>query len=135
MNFFEYLDDLCIYLDDKYNINNGGCCFVAYCIAFELEQRNIPFKVYICDEDLDKNTAGHYAIEVNNILINQSDWGKCDFDTKKKLKSKTLLSRYKKGNWNCRYSKRWNLIVKTKIHSKFLEYDNHRERFYDDYRI
>lgn len=41
---FTKLNQLCLELDNKYNINCGGCCYVAACIAEQLESFNIPLK-------------------------------------------------------------------------------------------
>ena len=37
------LNSLCDNLNYKYSINSGGCCFVAFCIATQLEKYGIPY--------------------------------------------------------------------------------------------
>ena len=40
---FKQLNTLCNELDYKYWVNNGGCCYVAACLAEQLEIHNIPY--------------------------------------------------------------------------------------------
>ena len=51
---FKQVNKLCYNLDNKYNINCGGCCYVAACIAEQLELKGIPFKVI------------HYELGINS---------------------------------------------------------------------
>jgi hypothetical protein len=67
------------FLDRSFNINLGGCCFVASIIAELLEQDDIPFDVAVYYDELFDTfydidcSQKHYAIIVNNIIINNDD--------------------------------------------------------------
>lgn len=61
---FTKLNQLCLELDNKYNINCGGCCYVAACIAEQLESFNIPFEIVHYDI-----CGCHYAIKVSDRYI------------------------------------------------------------------
>lgn len=120
-SLFKNLNQLCKDLDYKYNINSGGCCFVAAVIAEQLENCNIPFKLihyelYSC----------HYAIRVNDRIINRCDckYNEIIFDDY--LSSDDIYDTYYNEDWNSTYNKQWNLIVKTKIKSLFKKYENRR---------
>lgn len=116
---FTLLNTLCSELDIKYNINNGGCCFVAAVIAEQLELCNIPYTAYEYDHPC------HYVIRVSDRYINRGDFTgfKTIIDN---CTSKILYDIYHWNDWNEMYSKRWNLIVKSKIKSLFNKYENSR---------
>ena len=42
---FKQINRLCEELNFKYNINCGGCCYVAAVLAEQLELHNIPFEI------------------------------------------------------------------------------------------
>ena len=46
------LNSLCTFLESKYCINQGGCCFVAYEIARHLDKLNIKYDLVISDYDI-----------------------------------------------------------------------------------
>ena len=117
---FKNLNKLCRDLDNKYNINCGGCCFVAAVIAEQLENCNIPFTVIKYDE-----CGCHYAIKVNDRIINRSDYRSWEIVINDYITSEELFFTYNNNNWNTIYNKRWNLIVKTQIKSLFKKYGNH----------
>ena len=118
---FTRLNKLCNEMQCDYNINNGGCCFVAACIAENLEKVNIPYRVIKFDL-----YSLHYAIKVKDRYINREDYkseeqvGTCCQD------SEDLFTRYYEGYWNPEYNRQWNLIVSTKINSLFKKYENSR---------
>lgn len=103
---------LCDFLDSTYHINDGGCCFIAYCIARLLDKDKIPYSVvvYHCDCDnfneLDCS-HNHYAICVNNVLINGFE-DDDDFTIMDNVTSKDLLNHYKECGWNDYYNKKKN---------------------------
>lgn len=112
---FKSLNKLCEDLDYDYNINCGGCCFVAACLAEQLEKYCIPFKVAI------HYKPTHYWIKVSDRNINRDEY------TKEFLElwdSKYLFEIYNTENWNHIYNRKWNLIVRTKINSLFIKYGN-----------
>ena len=116
---FKSLNNLCCEINSSYNINCGGCCFVAAVIAEQLETYNIPFCVAVT------YCPTHYAIKVKDRYINRDDFKFVPEDFRE-WGSQDLYNIYDNGNWNDWYSKRWNLIVKTRIRSLFLKYENSR---------
>lgn len=115
---FKKLNNLCIEMNNSYNINCGGCCFVAAVISEQLEKYNISFKIAY------RIYPTHYAIKVSDRYINRDGF---KFDKSFGIypwDSEFLYETYQKGDWNDYYNKRWNLIVKTKIESLFKKYGN-----------
>ncbi len=112
---FKDLNDLCIIMNESYNINCGGCCYVAAVIAEQLEQYNIPFKVAIT------YSPTHYWIKVSSGYINRDGFHK---EYLEDWNSEYLYDLYRWEDWNECYSRRWNLIVKTRIKSLFRKYGN-----------
>lgn len=128
-NLITLLNNLCKRLDIDYDINSGGCCFTAYCIAKELENLGINYKLRVYGSRKDnfydiEYAMHHYAIIVSNRVINKGSVSKfCwkDYD----VCSEEILEHYNFEEWNSIYSRRWNLIVQTIIHSKIRKfYDN-----------
>lgn len=117
---FKSLNNLCCEMQKKsYNINNGGCCFVAAVIAEQLETYNIPFYVAVT------YCPTHYAIKVKDRYINRDDF-KFGPEDLREWNSRNLYYTYNDGDWNDWYSRCWNLIVKTRIRSIFKKYENNR---------
>lgn len=122
---FTNLNKLCLELDNRYNINCGGCCYVAACIAEQLELYNISFKIihydiYHC----------HYAIKVSDRYINR------DYHTKKEIyeildwNSNKLFERYYNEGWNFCYKTKHNNVVRNEIQKLFLN-ENRRTRLHN----
>ena len=96
---------------------------MASVIAKELEIRNIPF-TYV-------QIFGHYhcTLKIGRRLVNPmgclmkhgKQYNRC---------ADEIEYEYRSNDWNDCYNRKWNLIVKTILHSKFKEYDNNRSRFY-----
>lgn len=138
------LNNLCTLIDNNNNVNNGGCCWLAYIIASNLEKYNIPYKVaiyadeYTNDEDIyrwktsikNRNKTGvfsankwscaHIWLVVDGKKINSCDYKSlCTIS----LSSKDLRWLYTKGiehnNWNKDYNTRYNSLVKRYINLLF----------------
>ena len=62
---FTALNKLCDEMNYSYDINCGGCCYVAAVLAENLENVNIPFKVVCCF------SPTHYWIKVSDRNINR----------------------------------------------------------------
>lgn len=97
-----------------FDINCGGCCYIAYCVARLLERDNIPFLtvVYNCnyDEFYDIDcSCYHYAILVGERIINGFD--EDDYTTFANVTSKDLLDHYKECDWNCVYNTWYNTFL------------------------
>ncbi len=108
-------------MNDDYNINCGGCCYVAAVLAEQLENYKIPFKVAIA------YCPTHYWIKVSDRHINRDDFQK---EYLKDWTSERLYYIYYNENWNDCYNRKWNLIVKTRIVSLFKKCENSRSRLY-----
>lgn len=54
------LNELCMTLDDTYNVNSGGCCYLAYEIAKHLDRLNIKYRLLV---------ANTYCIHESDINI------------------------------------------------------------------
>ena len=128
----ERLNKLCKFLDETYDINAGGCCFVTYCIAKLLKQDKFKFKIVIFDNypvvgktlaDID-GSHFHYSIMLGDYLINSGD---CEENFSfiqsvfSKVKVSDILDHYKTNFWNTEYNKQKNSFI-----SKTLKV------FYDD---
>lgn len=50
MTVVHKINKLCRDLDTTFNINKGGCCYLAYLIATLLEEKQIPYKIAIQGE-------------------------------------------------------------------------------------
>lgn len=120
---FTRLNELCIEMQYSYSINSGGCCFVAACIAENLERVHIPFKVVCCWDPC------HYWIKVSDRYLNSNEYHEEEL---LEMTSKDLYFKYSSENWNNYYSKKWNLIVSTRIKSLFNRYANSRTRLYNE---
>lgn len=110
------INNLCVYLDNKYSINRGGCCYVASVIAQKLSELEIEytvlfdgepegegcFHVWLKAEDIEINSIRHSVItseenlspeEILNIY-NSNDW--CSiYDIDLNTKIKKLFNRFK----------------------------------------
>lgn len=131
-------------LDKTYNINNGGCCYIAYVLANLLEQHNIPYSFVIEDEceyisgdlvaecienrsceeccyGLFDETCIHYMISVNNKLLNKMEETKisnCHFFDG--VDSSDILWIYETGSWNPAFDKSYKDEIFEKL-SKFFD--------------
>ena len=144
MSLVQDLNDLCCTLDDKYDINYGGCCYVAYIIAKHLDELNIPYTLVVEEDNIDldevniclKNkiidhpnsltgdyTCFHYMIDIPNIgIINAID--KCEDWYYVPVKSyKTIKWIYKNGDWNSYYRTSNNKRVRDSINKVFKKYE------------
>ncbi len=62
-------------LDRSYEINSGGCCYLAYRIAYWLESYGIDYYFIIHDDKpIIKESGKHYCIQIlsNGLFINKS---------------------------------------------------------------
>ena len=113
---FTKLNQLCLELDNKYNINCGGCCYIAACIAEQLERFDIPFEIVHYDI-----CGCHYAIKVSDRYINRSDYKKKEIYEILDYSSEEMFDIYYNGDWNSTYERKYNSIVHRKIKKLFDE--------------
>lgn len=112
------LNELCLNLDEYYDINSGGCCFVAACIAECLEKYGIEFSVlvYNCYEN-EFNEIGcsqyHYMIMFNNTIINNMNY--CSGTLYTYVDSEMLFQHFSECSWNETYDTTHNDNVKAQI--------------------
>jgi hypothetical protein len=120
---------LCDVLESSFFINQGGCCYIAYVIAKNLEKLNIPYKVVLCDEDIvvdekdyyygnikKRSRKGiiHYEYSFNHVYLTIDDMAinyvsyLNDNPIELFLNSKDLFWIYKKGDWNRVYDSKLN---------------------------
>jgi hypothetical protein len=113
-------------LIEKYNINQGGCVFLTYCLAKYCEKNNLKYKILVskhkcnidnknsilCKDKLNNNipctlyciwsTPSHFFIKINDIIYNQ--WSTIDYD-EYNLTSEELKIIYESGRWNNKFNK------------------------------
>ena len=118
---FKQLNRLCEELNYKYDINCGGCCYVAAVLAEQFELHNIPFTV------IHYNECGcHYAIKVSDRYINRDDYRKKEISEYLDWSSSDLFEVYNDGDWNKCYKTSHNSTVKKAIVKVFSKYENRR---------
>ena len=119
---YKGLDAICKCLNTLYNINNGGCCYVAYCIAQLLEKDSIPFDVVVFDDfnadslsELDEECY-HIAIRIvidgEDCIINQGDFELDEITIFENVTSDDLFKYYKRFKWNEIYEIFRNKFIK-----------------------
>lgn len=132
------LNNLCNYLSDIYNINCGGCCYVAYEIAKHLDRFNLSYELHILNdypiskrkinEKIDlisgNNTCCHYYLVVHGGgAINRGD-----FDTEyytyvvPNINHRNLNWIYRVSKWNSTYKRKNNKLIKKVISLYFKQY-------------
>lgn len=136
------LNNLLKELDNKYNINSGGCCLIAYYIAKNLEKLNISYKFIIgsdsCFTDrkaikkelitkkrnnngcTGEDTCSHYYLKIKNKAIN---YMKCRYNYCFTADSKIIFWVYENGNWNDTFNIKCILTIRSKINKFFKNYE------------
>jgi len=117
---FKKLNKLCLELQDKYNINCGGCCYISACIAEQLELYNIPFELVHYDIG-----CCHYCIKVSDRYINRDDHFKNEIVSIYSYSSDEIYSIYYNKNWNITYDTSNNELIR-KIIINLFENENCR---------
>ena len=130
------LNHLCDELNGLFDINWGGCCYVAYCLASLLEQDNIKFSIAVFDENVDladysslldlPDAMDHYGIvlEASNEMhpVNCDDK---DFKLHSQLfkaSAEEILLCYNTNHWNQRYDYRKNFPIKRLIEQAYHDF-------------
>jgi hypothetical protein len=136
-------------LDDKYLINNGGCCFVAYLIAFHLDRLGLRYKLLIFTNELKDDIS--ISSEVHSKVKNNSrrtsivgsetcchyalylegggtvNVGGFDILPNKYLvediNSSNIKWVYRSGRWNQNYNIRNNRIIRKTFNAFFNGYE------------
>lgn len=143
------LNKMCSILDEQYDLNSGGCCYVAYIIAEFLDKFHIPYHlavysstekikqsllyelnnhVSICEEEhsmTEHNCCSHYCIyisycgEINTV---KNDWWE-RYLLRNVKSSDDIRWIYEFSEWNDCYDTRNNDSVKKAIESIFKQYE------------
>ncbi len=122
------LNKLCKNLHEKYDINYGGCCYIAYCIARICEYLEFEFNLIVFDDEYDLDeyeelndlpTMSHYAIMLDDSedgeIINCEDhWFNHYYKRRYfKVKSRDILKYYLTHEpWNKRYNTKNNSSIR-----------------------
>lgn len=134
------LNSLFIFLDEVYNINSGGCCYVASVLANLLEEDEIEFSIIVYDCDYENfydisRSQFHYAIRIlntdfNGIVNGYEDHDEWEFNEFDNVTAIDLLDHYKECSWNDYYNVFRNKYIKgliTKFYKDFT-YDLREEQ-------
>lgn len=105
-------------MNNRYHFNSGGCCYVAYLIAKELERLNEPFKLVIQSSSQKGN---HYCIACNrfgtiNPLMEYVS------QVKFRASSETIKKIYADNEWSLKYDTCNNKLLKDEINRLFSIY-------------
>ena len=107
---------VCCLLDDLYDINCGGCCYVAWCLSSLLNDDNIDYNVEVVSsyEELENCNSfdelddchSHYGISINGYYININE---CEIEdamyhnTFENVSPDELIEHYNTNYWNSCY--------------------------------
>lgn len=111
---YKALNSLCDKLDEEYQINYGGCCYVASIIVRYLEQYNISFEIVCYD------FGNHFAVKTKSCILNKFD----DMGVKQFYNWTSLQTSYHyyHNEWNEVYDTKYNGIVALRIRNIFVKY-------------
>lgn len=140
------LNTLCKSLDYTYDINSGGCCFLAAIIAQHLDKLGLAYDLVICDyfkkdqvsieyeiitchrnKGLSKsitgrNTCSHYCLNLKGAGIINGLKDVYQYLIPE-VSYKNIRWVYKRGIWNTRYEVRHNKTIKNIVKEFFKEYE------------
>ena len=143
--FIEGLNKLLIELDDKYRINSGGCCYIAYILSKKFDEFNIPYCLniechypYLFNSNSRENVIGgevtesanHYYLRYKKFNINNTD---PDTEYIVSVSSKyidhtNIKLIYDSCAWNTRYDASNNNKIKNILYDYFRQKGPRRER-------
>ena len=140
------LNSLCEFLNNAYDVNSGGCCFLASIIAKHLDKLGIKYKLVIYDlYNKDKEsikyevtnrrrnktktgsvvgvyTCDHYCLYLEGVgIMNRS--GSFYSYSISNISHKNIYWIYKNGSWNKRYEVQHNETIKNIVKAFFKEYE------------
>ena len=144
------LNTLFTALDTIYDINAGGCCYIAYIVAEELEKRNFnnfSLRIYndnyvLNEEDCFENiendvddfpiysyTANHYVLVYDDIEINPDDTAEyLEYVDLHDVDSNFILDICNKGDWNCVFNHNNLTFIRRFIKIIFDQYDKENKK-------
>jgi len=149
----EELDNLCDKLDRKYDINCGGCCYIAYLISLVLSTFNIKYKLTIYDHEVNfhkkleirnnirnnrgfpcrLDTANHYAISISGKTINKSSFSPWPGKhlSISYIKPEEIKEMYTKGDWNDYYNRSHNGHISKLFYKIIKKYEKESKKRVD----
>lgn len=104
-------------LNNLYNINSGGCCYIAYLIASHFNNLNIPFKLLI---QSGKDIGNHYCLIVHKTKINSLE--NYEYEIKLIASPNTIKRIYDENQWSKKYNIKYNKLISIKIREFFKPY-------------
>ena len=126
--FLNRLNDFILSLDSIYDVNSGGCAFVSWCIAKNLEKYHSKYKIVLYDGDREvsakvnfNNNKGVYHVWVRCLGIDINGYNEENVYNKYliSLNSKQIKHYYDKAIWNDSYRKDLNAVISRKINNFF----------------
>lgn len=142
------INNLCEFLDETYDINCGGCCYLAYLLAVNLEKLNIKYSLVVYDtfkKDVNqvritsqkkyistipefiitgKGTCNHYCILLEKSLYLNNLYPIDGYEyIITGINSSILKWIYKKGKWNSYYKRNKNRVIKNIVYNFFKKYE------------
>ena len=146
-NLVEDLNVLCDRLDQDYNINFGGCCFVAYLMMKHFEKIGLH-PILVIDNDCEKideddfldcvhtrsgncqgiknQTCYHYFVYIPEIdeYVNSGEFYEDSLYKFQGLSAKDVHWIYRTGDWNSNYNRKNSPINNKKIAQVFRKYED-----------
>ena len=143
------LNSLCRFLDETYNINMGGCCYLASLIAKHLDKLNIKYDLIIYDsysrnrenikcevisrrrnKDLNNSVTGHYScnhycirLRGAGVINDNGDYTKEHRYSIPNISYKNIRWIYKNSRWNKCYAVQYNKTIKNIVKEFFKNYE------------
>ena len=146
-NLVKDLNVLCDRLDQDYNINFGGCCFVAYLMMKHFEKIGLhPTLIIESDcgdidgddfldcvrtrsgncQGLKDQTCFHYFVYISEVdkYVNSGEFYEEYLYKFRGLSAKDVHWIYKTGDWNVNYDRKNSPMVGRKIAQVFKKYED-----------
>lgn len=143
------LNSLCKFLDETYNVNMGGCCYLASLIAKHLDKLNIKYDLIIYDnysrnrenikcevisrrknKDLNNSVTGcyscnHYCIRLRGagVINGNGDYIEGHRYSIPNISYKNIRWIYKNSRWNKCYKVQYNKTIKNIVKEFFKNYE------------
>ena len=143
------LNSLCRFLDETYNVNMGGCCYLASLIAKHLDKLNIKYDLIIYDsysrnrenikceviscrknKDLNNSVTGyyscnHYCIRLRGagVINGDGDYTEEHRYSIPNISYKNIRWIYKNSRWNKCYKVQYNKTIKNIVKEFFKNYE------------
>ena len=143
------LNSLCRFLDETYNVNMGGCCYLASLIAKHLDKLNIKYDLIIYDnysrnrenikcevisrrrnKGLNNSVTGryscnHYCIRLRGagVINGNGDYTEEHRYSIPNISYKNIRWIYKNSRWNKCYKVQYNKTIKNRVKEFFKNYE------------